>query len=209
MSGKFIVLEGLDGSGKSTQARLLADRLNERGVPAVLTAEPTDGETGRLIRAALRGEYDFSAAALSALFLRDRIEHNIRPGTGVRAQLEAGITVVSDRYYYSSMAYQGMESPELFDRVVSANLSCRQIAAPGLCVFLDVPPEKCIERLIERQAGGKRDIFENTDSLIRIRECFGRVFDLMLEAGQNILILDASESPGQISDRILKAVLAL
>jgi dTMP kinase len=103
--GFFIVLEGVDGVGKTTQAGLLADALGRRGYQVILTQEPSDGPTGRRIREYLNGPSRYLTPQEElALFMADRREHIERV---IRPALKAGMIVISDRYYYSSAAYQG------------------------------------------------------------------------------------------------------
>ncbi len=109
MEGKFIVIEGLDGSGKSTQIRLLAERLRSLGREVFETAEPTPSATGGLIRDALSGFTRRTGAEIAALFMADRVAHNVNPINGINVMLAQGRDVICDRYYYSSLAYQGRE----------------------------------------------------------------------------------------------------
>ena len=102
----FIVFEGIDGCGKSTQLNLLCERLAAMGRTPLPTAEPTDSATGKLLRAALSGEDPRTVAEMAALFTLDRIHHN-RAENGIESWLSKGFDVISDRYYYSSLAYQG------------------------------------------------------------------------------------------------------
>ena len=108
MRGKFIVVEGLDGSGKGTQTALLCAYLKSQGRNVYPTAEPTESVTGGMIRDVLSGARQRTSSELAALFLADRVAHNMNPVNGIEKTLEAGIDVVCDRYYYSSIAYQAV-----------------------------------------------------------------------------------------------------
>ena len=105
--GKFIVIEGLDGCGKSTQLRLIKEGLEQYGKRVYLTAEPTNYETGEYIRRILSESLVKDMYLQAALFLADRLEHITHPEFGIEKYLSDGYTVVCDRYYYSSFAYQG------------------------------------------------------------------------------------------------------
>ena len=107
--GRFIVFEGIDGAGKSTQIELLAAHLQGQGRRVYRTAEPTESVTGGLLRDALGGVSKRTACEMAALFVLDRIFHNVNPVNGIEKMLADGIDVISDRYYYSSLAYQGSE----------------------------------------------------------------------------------------------------
>ena len=126
MSAKFIVIEGLDGSGKTTQLRLLGEKLRALGRQVAETAEPTTSATGGLVRDALSGFTPRSGAEIAALFMADRVAHNANPIWGIRKLLADGKDVLCDRYYYSSLAYQGMVTdPEWVARI---NLTARRSA---------------------------------------------------------------------------------
>ena len=158
--GKFIVIEGLDGSGKTTQAKLIAARLS-RSHNAIYTAEPSQGKIGTYIReACLYGENRLLNTVEALLFAADRIEHvehEIKPA------LAKGRLVLSDRYVYSSLAYQG-----------SAGLSTAWISEinkyalkPDFAVFIDVLPEEVLQRLRRR-----RSVMENLQTQKKVREIY-------------------------------------
>lgn len=206
MDGKLIVIEGLDGTGKTTQAARLHERMNREGLPTVLSAEPTNGEIGKLIRRAISPEGVYPPSVLAALFLADRIDHNTHPETGIQRTLAAGRSMISDRYYYSSMAYQGMDIG--FERVMRQNLDCPDIRTPDLCIFLDMSPHKCMERICATRDCTTFDVFENQETLTRVREAFHHVLDA-LRGTQNIVILDADAPLDEISSKIFQKTLAL
>jgi dTMP kinase len=128
----FIVLEGLDGCGKSTHAGLLAEWLREKGSDVLLTAEPTGGPIGLLIREILSGKFGVDPKTMALLFTADRVEHTLE----IRAALDLGRTVISDRYYYSTVAYQSAQG---VDRKWLMELN-KFALTPDLVVFLDVDP---------------------------------------------------------------------
>ena len=205
MAGRFIVLEGLDGSGKSTQITLLAQALQAQGRKVHCTAEPTSSATGGLIRDTLSGSYARSGAELAALFLTDRIAHNVDPVRGFRRLLREGWDVVCDRYYYSSFAYQGLSTD--LDWVLDMNLNCPDLAKPDLCVFLDVDYRSCKERLDQDRAS--LEIFErDPEQMNETRRLFLEVFR-RLEGRENIRVVDANRSAGEVAEEILQLVNAL
>ena len=120
--GRFIVFEGIDGSGKTTQIRLLAEHLKRAGRKVHITAEPTTSVSGGLLRDALCGARKRSPGELAALFLLDRINHNVCPVNGIEKLTSDGYDVICDRYYYSSLAYQGRQTD--YRWVADMNLNC-------------------------------------------------------------------------------------
>lgn len=186
--GKFIVIEGLDGCGKSTQLKLIKDGLEKCGEKVYLTAEPTNFETGAYIRRILSESLEKDMYLQAALFLADRIEHITHPEFGIEKYLNDGYTVVCDRYYYSSFAYQGTESD--IDWVMDINLKCERVLKPDLCVFLDVNPDTCKSRIDEVR--GKPELYEkDVDNMRCIRRNFLKVFERLGDS-HNCFTVDAN-----------------
>ncbi|TRO51648.1 dTMP kinase [Candidatus Bathyarchaeota archaeon] len=158
--GVFICIEGLDGCGKTTQAKLLARKLRKRH-NAVYTAEPSRGKIGTLIRRNyLYGEKRLSIVLEALLFAADRIEHleNV-----ILPALEAGQLVISDRYVYSSLAYQGAAGLSL-DWIEKINENALQ---PDVAFFIDVNPETVMSRLKP-----KKSVMENLANQKKVREIY-------------------------------------
>ncbi len=204
MRGRFIVFEGIDGSGKTTQARLLAEHLEGRGDKVVLTAEPTSLPTGRALREALSGKVKKSECEMAVLFVEDRIAHNIEPVNGIAALVEAGAYVICDRYYYSTLAYQGQSTDYAW--VKSMNLECPEIRKPDLCIYIDLLPEQSLERITKGRESV--EIYENVETLTKVREKFLSVID-DLSSTDNIKVIDGYRTPDEISAEIIEIVKAL
>ena len=201
MNGRFIVIEGLDGSGKTTQIRLLAERLRSLGREVAETAEPTASATGGLIRDALSGFTPRTGTEIAALFMADRVAHNVNPVNGIGKMLSEGKDVICDRYYYSSMAYQGTVSdPEW---VFHINADCPEIRKPDLCVFLDLDDEECVRRMERGRAF--REIYENENALIAIRKRYYETFR-RLEGRDRIRVVDAARAPETVAKDVFAAV---
>lgn len=199
---QFIVIEGLDGCGKSTQIQRLAAALRARGEKVHITAEPTNFETGAYLRRILAESQEKDMYLQAALFLADRLEHITHPEFGVSRYLKEGYTVICDRYYYSSFAYQGTASD--IDWVMKINLDCPQILTPDLCIFLDVNPDTCKQRIDAVRE--KPELYEKSTSLMRnIRNNFLSVLKA-LQKSQNIVIIDANKSLDDVEKEILKYV---
>lgn len=200
--GIFIVIEGVDGSGKSTQANLLANHLRSLGRKVHHTMEPTESGLGGMVRDGLGGEHPRTSEELAAMFLADRVAHNANPKSGIKQFLENGTDVVCDRYYYSSLAYQGVDGP--FDWVVDMNLNSPAIEKPDLCIFIDLDPEKCSERI--HSGRSHFEIFEENGAMIaETRRRYGKVFEFLKDK-ENIVIIDGARTVDEVFDDIKKAV---
>lgn len=183
MRGKFIVLEGIDGAGKSTQLSLLADFLRAEGRRVVVSAEPTDSVYGKMLRAALSGEGEHSPCEMAALFTLDRICH----GREIEAVLESGADLLCDRYYYSTLAYQGSMTD--YGWVKALNLACPEIPKPDLCLFLDLSSAESYARIAAR--GEKTELYETPETLGAVREKFLSVIS-DLEGKERIAVIDTT-----------------
>lgn len=158
--GAFICLEGLDGSGKTTQAKMLAEKL-KAGYNAVYTAEPSRGKIGAFIRKhCLYGEKRLSSTVEALLFAADRMEH---VETEILPALQQGCLVISDRYLYSSIAYQGAAglSIEWIEKINEYALK------PDLAVFIDVDPKVAMKRLKP-----ERSVMEKLEIQQKVREIY-------------------------------------
>ena len=196
--GKFIVFEGIDGAGKTTQIQLLAKRLRESGVDVDVSAEPTTNESGKALRRALSGQDKKSYCEMAAMFVLDRIGHNYE----IRDLVDAGQTVISDRYYYSSLAYQGKATD--YNWVRTMNIDCPDIRRPDVCIYLDLTPEESLKRI----SNGREsvEIYENLEKLTEVRASFYYTIEDLRKDGEQIFIVDASRSIEEISDEIFNIV---
>lgn len=195
--GRFIVLEGIDGAGKTTQAAMLEKYLTESGRRVVRTAEPTPYPSGVALRRALSGVEKKSECEMAVMFVEDRILHNIHPTEGIEAILATGADVLCDRYYYSTLAYQGHSTD--YEWVKGMNLSCPEIRKPDLCIYLDLTPAQSLERI--RAGRESLEIYENEETLSRVRAAFLRVFEDLKESDR-IAVVDAYRTPEEIAAEI-------
>ena len=191
--GVFLVFEGIDGAGKSTQIQRLGARLREAGEEPVLSREPTDGEWGRRIRESATAGRMTAADELQA-FIHDRTEQ--LEGL-VMPALAAGRIVILDRYFYSTIAYQGTRpggDPEAVRRQMES-----LFPAPDLVLWFDLEPELALGR-ITASRGEIPNEFEREEGLQRAREVF-RSLD-----GGHIRRIDASGSQDEIFANVWSAV---
>lgn len=172
--GCFIVFEGLDGSGKSTQVRELESKLQNMKYEAMTTREPTKKSAiGRLIERILYNRTEVPDEVLALLFAADRAHHTIET---IRPALEKGLIVISDRYVHSSLAYQGrgMKKRLDIDWIKTINQAAIE---PDIVIFLDIPPEEGLSRL---NKGQKRvqdhNFFENLEIQTKVREGYYDIF---------------------------------
>lgn len=198
MRGRFIVFEGIDGAGKTTQILKLAEHLRAAGRTVYVTAEPTDSETGKMLRAALSGKDKRTAAEMAALFVLDRIHHNVGEG-GIEKMLENGADVICDRYYYSSLAYQGSQTD--FAWVRDMNLHCPEIRKPDICVFLDLEPAVSLARIKSRNLS--TEIYETEEILAAVRAKFYTAFEAL---GDKVAIIDAAADVDAVAVKIREAL---
>lgn len=197
----FIVIEGLDGSGKSTQIEMLRDRLQGMGEACYLTAEPTELPTGKFLRSILQHEVDADPRTVAALFAADRVEHLFHPEEGLLRKLEDGYHVIASRYYFSSLAYQS----EFADPgwIASLNMLAKRTLPADLTFFLDLEPEVSMQRIAAR--GEATELFETREKLTHVRESFHLAFEHFGE-GENIHLIDASGDPVTVADAIWEVV---
>lgn len=188
----FIVFEGIDGSGKTTQAELFAMRLRASGYDVAQLREPTDGPWGRKIREMLRGPVAPPAAAQVDLFIRDREDDAAR---NIRPALEAGRIVVMDRYYYSNAAYQGAFDYPPGD-ILRLNRE-RGFPAPDLVYFIDIPPALAVERITGRGGAAGRELFEKRALLERVRELY------LAMADRTFCIIDGAGPVEEVLAKVL------
>lgn len=193
LKGKFIVFEGIDGSGKSTQSTLLYNKLLSQNVKAHKTFEPTNRPIGTLLRQYLKGEYLADKKVLAGLFASDRLDHFLNQEDGIVKLVNDGVTVVCDRNYLSNFAYQADEDVNF---VPSLNKKVREILKPDAHVYIDISTKVALERILK--ARENIDIFENEKALNEISENYKKYFKL-LENEENIIIVDGNRSEQEIA----------
>ena len=193
--GAFIVFEGIDGSGKSTQARLLAARLQDAGVPVHQTAEPTNGPVGTLVRNGFNRRVDLDDRVIASLFVADRLDHITNAHDGMLGIVERGTTVLCDRYHLSSQAYQASDVGS--EWIASSNSISTDLMLPDLTIYLDVSPEVALERL----ASGRTttDRFEVDERLRAARERYAEAIE---RADEVVVTVDADRSTDELAEAV-------
>lgn len=198
----FVVFEGIDGAGTSTQMRLLAER--DSGKKIAFTAEPTERPTGKFLRQILAGKEKVAPQTAAYLFAADRAEHLWGQG-GIVDQTKNGLTVVSDRYLFSNLAYQGVTCGEDLPKTLNS-----PFPLPQLLFFFDISAQKSLERVEKR--GEAKEIYENekflNDTASRYRVIINQ-YKKLENSGMRIVELDATLPKEKISDLIWKEILPI
>ncbi len=212
MAGTLIAFEGIDGSGLSTHSRLLAEALKAVGCKSVYTKEPTDGPVGQIIRSQLSSASP-DAVLMALLFAADRAWHLLSDPTlpgrgGVIGALEAGYVVVTDRYKYSSIAYQGTAGAPL-EWLWEVNSFAREA---DMVVYIDVPVEVAMARVQER---GRREAYERAGFLSSVKMTFEGVLEEATRRGVRVLrvkgieggaVRPIEEVSREIVERVMKSL---
>ncbi len=195
--GKFIAFEGIDGSGKSTQIRILAERLKMQGDTCYTTMEPTDSPIGSLIHQIMTGRIKTDNKVIAALFVADRLDHLLNDVDGIVSKVNEGITVLTDRYYFSSYAYQSVDMP--MDWIIQANEQSSQILRPTVNIFIDTDPDIAMERIARNRF--HRELFEKKSRLIEVREKYLEAFEKRKDV-ERVMIIDGNRSEREIAEDI-------
>ena len=194
--GKFIVFEGLDGCGKTTQMFYLKKKLLERGIKCREEREPSGGIIGLLTRGAIMKKMTFSEETMAHLFAADRYEHVVND---ILPELERGIHVLCDRFVFSSLAFQGLSSP--MEKILTYNQAALDILTPDLTLFIDVPPAVCLRRLTDERV--HLELYEG-DETEALRDSFKRAFALL--PGINLRVINGDDDEAVVFERIWEAV---
>ena len=194
---KFIVFEGIDGSGKSTISKMLYEKIKEHNRDIYRTFEPTDSPIGSVIKNILNKRIVSDDKTIGALFLADRLDHIQNPVTGIMQYLEQGTHVISDRYYYSSYAYH---VPMLsLDWVIDANKACADILRPDIVFYLQISAEESMKRI---HASRKfTDLFETKEKMEQVIINYN---EAIKREGKkdNVIIIDGHQSVAAIFEEV-------
>jgi dTMP kinase len=197
----FIALEGLDGSGKSTQVKLLAEKLKGQGLKIYTTAEPTTSRIGQIIKDIFKHKMEADHRTIAALYAADRLDHLTNKTHGILKKIEEGYTVITDRYYFSSYAYHGTHMD--INWVINANSLSADLLRPDLNIYIDISPEESMKRLNKGRAA--IELYESIENLKMVKEKYFEAFEL-LGAKEKISIIDGKRSEKEISNDIWKEV---
>ncbi|MBP9663850.1 MAG: dTMP kinase [Pyrinomonadaceae bacterium] len=200
--GKFIVFEGLDGAGTSTQVYRLREYLILRGVNVEISKEPTNGPIGTVIRLAIEGRVNLDSRALALAFAADRADHLFNAYNGILTSLDAGRWIISDRYVLSSFAYQGIE---VDDRRWLEEIN-NFVITPDLTFFVDTPVSVCADRINSRSS--HIELFHTTEKLENVATNFTSIKNLDRFTGR-LVVVDGTEGVESVYKSLLPSIDAL
>ena len=195
----FIVFEGIDGAGTSTQIKKICERNPQKFFQ---TAEPTSLETGKFLRRMLGGEFSVDEKTNSFLFAADRAEH-LYGKNGIIEQINNGKTVISDRYLFSSLAYQSISCGEELPKLLNSTFPL-----PEILFFFEIDPEISLKRVDSRNE--KKEIYEKIETQKKIAMEYEKIiseYENNPSCGMKIIRIDAAKSIEEISDTISKIIL--
>ncbi len=198
VKGKFIVFEGIDGSGISTQTNRLRLFLEtNHDIKAILAKEPSEGPIGTLIRQVLsRRLQGVDNTSLALLFAADRIDHNQNK---ILPALEKGDYVICDRYLWSSYAYQGMKNDSIWIQEIN-----KYAYRPDLTIFIRVRPETSLRRITSSRF--QTELFERTDILQHVLDNYIKLYNQWKDLGENVVEIDGEREPDIIENEIREVI---
>jgi len=197
----FIAFEGIDGSGKSTQVKLLSEKLQKAGHSVYSTFEPTDSPIGSIIRNIFKHRIEADERTIAGLFVADRLDHLLNKTNGVLKKLKEGYTVITDRYYFSSYAYHSVHIP--LDWIIEANSLSAELLRPDLNIYIDMDPEISMSRL--NSGRSSIELYENVHNLRLVREKYFEAIEF-LKFQENVFITDGNRSAEIIGAEIWNEV---
>ena len=199
MYKKFIVFEGIDGSGKTTQAKLLQNYFISQNKNSVLKKEPTDSDIGSLIKKLLEEEISLEKKSefnkqMMHLFIADRYNHIFNKKNGILELNRQNIITIIDRYFFSTLAYNS-NNIEDFNLIKKLH---KDFPLPDIIIYIRTSIETSLNRISKRV---KRDVYETEEKLKIVHENYENIFK---ELKSNILIIDGSQSIDSIHNKIIK-----
>lgn len=194
--GKLIVLEGLDGAGTTTQMKRIAKRLESEGKKVFITHEPTDNPIGLLVRSVLQKKISTTPLSLALLYASDREDHLNNEEYGINKYLDEGYFVISDRYFYSSIAYQSVDCNPSFIKEINSTFPHADIL-----IFIDTPTDDCMDRIDKR--GEEKELFEKSSFLEKVRKNYLNVIEELPESVK-LVNIDGRKTIDEIEEEIWK-----
>ena len=192
-----MVFEGIDGTGTTTQLARLKKRLSDSACPHSVSCEPTAGPIGRLIRASLTGAVSLHPHTVARLFAADRGEHIYGDG-GILQAINNGILCISDRYLFSSLAYQGLTCGPLIPTALNQGFPL-----PGLLLFFDLDPAQAMKRMAGRS---ELDMYENLEFQKQVAASYRQIIGSFERTEMRIIKIDAAMDPESVESAVWEAI---
>lgn len=189
----FIVFEGLDGCGKSSQVKILANHLENLKKKVAFSCEPTDGPIGRMVRDVLQHRIKTTPKALALLYSADREDHLFNVHHGIFYSTQEGRFEISDRYFYSSLAYQSVNVDYYYVKEINS------FPSPEILIYIDVPVDICLKRIDKR--GEEKELFEKKEFLEKVEKNFKFAIQNCNPATK-VLIVDGTKTIDEIAKEI-------
>ena len=199
--GTFLAFEGIDGSGKTTQIKRLADRIRSMGLSCCETKEPTDGPVGSMVHQIMTGRIKADNRVVAALFAADRLDHLVNETDGILPLLKQGTNVLTDRYYFSSYAYHSVDMP--MDWVIQLNSQCAQLLRPTATIFIDVDPEVSLERIAKNRF--HTELYDTRERLTRTRQLYKEAFAKQKDV-ETVITLNGNQDEDALAEELWQAV---
>ena len=199
--GLFFAFEGIDGSGKSTQIKSLVEQLRNHGLRCYETCEPSEGPVGTMVRQILTGRMKADGRVITSLFAADRLDHLTNEVNGLCKEIDRGITVVTDRYYFSNYAYNSVDMD--MNWVMECNRLSAELLRPTLNIFLDIPVDVALERISKNRL--HTELYEKEERLLAVRKNYFKAFELTKDR-ERVAIIDANAAPEVVAQRVWEAV---
>jgi len=197
----FIAFEGIDGSGKSTQVKLLTDRLEKEGIKVYTTFEPTKSPIGSIIRDIFTHKMEADHRTIAGLFVADRLDHLLNQTDGILKKLDEGYTVITDRYYLSSYAYHSVHMD--LNWVIQANALSADLLRPDLNIYIDIDPELSMDRV--NKGRSVIELYETTGNLQQVRNKYLEVI-AVLKDEEKVLVIDGNASQEAVAAKIWEGI---
>lgn len=185
----FITFEGIDGSGKTTQINKLYKKLIDQNIKIHITSEPTNNFIGKIIQDIIINKKEVNQHTISALFLADRLEHILNPKYGMLYYLKSNISIICDRYYFSSYAYNSINVNQKW--IIDCNQKCKELLKPDLIIFFDISLQESLVRIEKRKKNNEYD--RNINNLIRVQKNYLKILD-SFKNEENILFINANQN---------------
>lgn len=201
----FIALEGIDGSGKSTQVKLLAQYLKDLGHKVYTTFEPTDSPIGKMIRDIFNHRMEGDQKVIAALFAADRLNHLLNGSDGILKKMGDGYTVITDRYYFSSYAYHSVHDIDM-DWIIQANAMSADLLRPDLNIYIEMDPEVSMQRLTTGR--DNIEMYETLENLINVKDKYEEAFE-KLKGSEIVFRVDGNRTKEEVSKEIINKVLTM